>query len=173
MSVFGGGCFWCTEAIFQRLKGVLSVVSGYSGGHVKNPTYEQVCSGSTGHAEVIEIEFDPKVISYEKLLKVFFKTHDPTSLNRQGPDTGTQYRSVIFFKNNAQEKAAKELLEKLDNSGYFKGKIVTEIEPFKNFYEAQDHHQNFYENNRSYPYCQLVIDPKLEKLNEEFMDETD
>lgn len=167
----GGGCFWCTEAIFQRLKGVKSVTPGYSGGHVKNPTYEQVCSGETGHVEAIQIEFDSKEIPFEKILEVFFKTHDPTTSNRQGPDIGTQYKSVIFFHNRRQEKTAKELSAKLDKSGYFRGKIVTEILPFANFYKAANNHQNFYENNKAYPYCQLIIGPKLKKLYESFKTE--
>ena len=165
-ATIAGGCFWCTEAIFQRLKGVTKVTPGYSGGKVENPTYEQVCSGNTGHAEAIQVNFDPKIISYEKLLEVFFKLHDPTTPNRQGNDTGTQYRSSIFYHTEEQKKTAEKVkgeIQKLHND-----KIVTEIVPFKNFYEAENYHKNYYENYKSQPYCQLVINPKITKLYKEF-----
>lgn len=161
-ATIAGGCFWCTEAIFQRLKGVNSVTPGYTGGTVKNPTYEQVCSGNTGHAEAIQIKFDPEIISYEKLLEVFFKLHDPTTLNRQGNDTGTQYRSSIFYHSPDQKKTAEKLKSEMQK--LYKDKIVTEIVPFKEFYEAENYHKNYYENYKSQPYCQLIIDPKITKL---------
>lgn len=166
-----GGCFWCTEAIFIRLKGVESVTPGYSGGNIENPTYEQVCSGATGHAEAIQITFDPKIISYEKLLEVFFKLHDPTTLNRQGADYGTQYRSSIFYHNEEQKKGAEIVKNAIEKSGMYNSKIVTEIVPFKSFYAAENYHKNYYDANRSQPYCQLVIDPKIQKLFKEFKNE--
>jgi len=160
---FGGGCFWCLEAVFQRLKGVKTVASGYSGGTVSNPSYEQVCDGDTGHAEVVQIEFDPKQIAFDKLLEVFWAAHDPTTLNRQGHDTGTQYRSVIFYENDAQKAAAEK--SKLHAQADFKDPIVTEIVPFKIFYKAEQHHQNYYNQNAGLnPYCSVVIRPKLQKL---------
>ena len=168
-ATFGGGCFWCTEAVFQRLKGVKSVVSGYSGGKSKNPTYEQVCSGRTGHAEVIQITYDPKLVTYPELLEVFWKTHDPTTLNRQGNDRGTQYRSVIFYHNEEQEKLATEYKEKLDKSDAFKDPIVTEISPLKEFYRGEDYHQNYYNDNPSNPYCKM-IKYKVEKFRAVFKD---
>lgn len=159
-ATFGGGCFWCTEAVFQRLKGVISVVSGYAGGNVENPNYNQMFREETGHAEAIQITFDPKVISYKKLLDIFWATHDPTTLNRQGADVGTQYRSVIFYHNEEQKKLA---LGSKDPS------FVTEIVPFTNFYKAEDYHQNYYNKNKdTNPYCSIVIDPKIEKLVKEF-----
>ncbi|KAF0194814.1 MAG: methionine-S-sulfoxide reductase [Bacteroidetes bacterium] len=167
-ATFGGGCFWCTEAIFLQLKGVIRVESGYSGGTRSNPTYEQVCSGATGHAEVTQIVFDPAVISFEELLEVFWKTHDPTTLNRQGADVGTQYRSVIFFHNEAQHKLAESYKSKLGASGAWDNPIVTEISPFKAFYKAEDYHQNYYNNNKKAPYCAFVIGPKLEKFEKVF-----
>lgn len=167
-ATLAGGCFWCTEAIFKRLKGVQSVLSGYSGGTVENPSYDDVCTGNTGHAETIQITFDPKIISYEKLLEVFFKLHDSTTLNRQGNDIGSQYRSAIFYHSDEQKKTAEELKEKLDKSGVHKYRIVTEITPYANFYRAEPHHQDYYERNQSAPYCQYVIDPKIQKLYREF-----
>ncbi len=161
IATLAGGCFWCTEAIFKRLKGVESVESGYSGCTVPNPTYVQVCSGSTGHAEAIQIKFDPKIITFEKLLEVFFKLHDPTALNRQGNDVGTQYRSAIFYHSQKQKKIAEATKSKIENA-------VTEIAPFTNFYPAEDYHKNYYDANRSLPYCQLIIDPKIQKLYKEF-----
>ncbi|MCR4324214.1 MAG: peptide-methionine (S)-S-oxide reductase MsrA [Candidatus Curtissbacteria bacterium] len=165
-ATIAGGCFWCTEAIFKRLKGVESVTNGYSGGKVENPTYEQVCSGTTGHAESIQIEFDPNIISYEKLLEVFFKLHDPTTLNQQGADIGTQYRSSIFYHSEAQKKTAEKAKKEAQKSR--SQPIVTEIIPFENFYKAENYHQNYYEANKSQPYCQIVIDPKIQKLYQEF-----
>lgn len=162
LATFGGGCFWCMEAVFQRLPGVKSVTSGYAGGHTENPTYQQVCSGDTGHAEVIQIEFDPQKISYEKLLDVFWEEHDPTTLNRQGNDEGTQYRSIILYHDEAQRKAAEK--SKADAQKKFFRPIVTEIVPLKKFYPAEDYHRDYYNNNSNAPYCRFVIQPKLEKL---------
>ena len=166
-----GGCFWCTEAVFKRLKGITLVVPGYSGGSVDNPTYEQVCLGATGHAEAIQITFDPKIISYEKLLEVFFALHDPTTVNRQGNDVGTQYRSAIFYHDDNQKQIAQKAKDEIEKSGKYKDPIVTEIIPFKNFYEAENYHQNYFDSNRSQPYCQVVIDPKIQKLHKEFKQE--
>lgn len=165
---FGEGCFWCSEAIFQRVRGVLKVESGYSGGSVPNPTYEAVCTGKTGHAEVVQITFDPKIISFQELLEIFFSTHDPTTLNRQGADVGTQYRSVIFYHNEEQKKIAEEMIKKLNESKIWDSPIVTEVSKFKNFYKAEDYHQNYYNNNQFQPYCNFVISPKLEKLKKYF-----
>lgn len=161
-ATLAGGCFWCTEAIFKRLKGVNSVVSGYAGGDMQNPSYDKVSSGTTGHAEAIQVKFDPSIISFEKILDVFWATHDPTTLNRQGADVGTQYRSIIFYHDEKQKESA--LKSK-------KPSFVTEIIPFLNFYKAEDYHQDFYEKNKSYPYCQIVIDPKIQKLLTEFKNE--
>ena len=163
---FGTGCFWCTEAIFKQLKGVGKVVSGYSGGEVPNPTYEEVCSGKTGHAEIIQVTFEPKIISYKILLEVFWKVHDPTTLNRQGADVGTQYRSVIFYHSEEQKKEAEK--SKIEAQKLFKDPIVTKIEPFTNFYPAEDYHQEFYLKNADQPYCRIVIDPKLQKFKKNF-----
>jgi peptide-methionine (S)-S-oxide reductase len=163
--IVGGGCFWCVEAIFQRLDGVKKVVSGYSGGHVENPTYEQVCTKTTGHAEVVKVDFDPAVITADKILDVFFLAHDPTTLNRQGADSGPQYRSVIFYANDAQKVAAEAA--KVRAQPDYKDKIVTEIGPVKNFYVAESYHQNYYNLNKDRnPYCSVVISPKLRKLIE-------
>ncbi len=167
-ATFGSGCFWCTEAIFQQLKGVLKVESGYSGGARPNPTYEQVSSGATGHAEVTQITFDPSVISFDELLEVFWKTHDPTTLNRQGADVGTQYRSVIFYHNENQKQIAESYKIKLDASGSWDKPIVTEISAYSAFYKAEDYHQNYYNNNKRAPYCTFVIGPKLEKFEKVF-----
>jgi peptide-methionine (S)-S-oxide reductase len=168
---FGGGCFWCTEAIFQRLKGVVSVESGYSGGKIKNPGYKEVCTGMTGHAECTQIVYDANVISLPEILEVFFKTHDPTTLNRQGGDEGTQYRSVIFYRNEEQKKVAEEIKQGLDKSGAFTAPIVTEITPFTVFYKAEDYHQNYYnENKTKNQYCAYVIVPKIEKFEKYFSD---
>jgi len=161
---FGGGCFWCIEAVFARLDGVKSAVSGYAGGKVANPTYRQVCEGDTGHAEVVQITFDPSRTSFEKLLEVFWAAHDPTTLNRQGADTGTQYRSVIFYENDAQKAAAEK--SKLAAQKEFKHPIVTEIAPLQKFYPAEDYHQDYFEINGRAPYCQVVIAPKLRQLIE-------
>ncbi|HSX19116.1 MAG TPA: peptide-methionine (S)-S-oxide reductase MsrA [Candidatus Saccharimonadales bacterium] len=166
LATIAGGCFWCTEAIFKRLKGVESATPGYSGGNLENPTYEQVCSETTGHAEAIQIKFDPKIISYETLLTVFFKLHDPTTLNRQGNDVGTSYRSAIFYHSEDQKKTAEKVKAKMQK--LYKEKIVTEIVPYKNFYEAENYHKNYFDNNKNQPYCQLIIDPKITKLYREF-----
>lgn len=167
----GGGCFWCLEAIYQRLEGVVSVVSGYSGGHIKNPAYREVCNGTTGHAEVVQIVFDKSKTSLEDVLKVFFKVHDPTTLNRQGNDIGTQYRSAIFYHNEQQKGVAEEIKNGLDKAGAFNSPIVTEIAPFTIFYKAEDYHQNYFnENKNANPYCQFVIVPKLEKFEQYFSD---
>ncbi|MEM0120680.1 MAG: peptide-methionine (S)-S-oxide reductase MsrA [Thermoprotei archaeon] len=167
-ATFGGGCFWCTEAVFSRLRGVVSVESGYSGGYVPNPTYEDVCSGLTGHAEVVQLKFNPKQVTYEDLLEVFFAIHDPTTPNRQGYDVGTQYRSVIFYHNEAQRIMAAEYIQKLSTQGVFRRPIVTQLEPFKAFYKAEDYHQEYYERNPHKPYCVIIISPKLSKLKEKF-----
>jgi peptide-methionine (S)-S-oxide reductase len=168
VAVFGGGCFWCTEAVFDELRGVRSVVSGYTGGATKNPTYEQVCSGGTGHAEAIKIEFDPGEISFRELLTVFFATHDPTTLNRQGNDFGTQYRSAVFYADEEQRKTAVAFIKELDDAKTFRNAIVTTLEPLAEFYPAEDYHQKFYANNPSQPYCLYTIPPKLNKLHKQF-----
>ena len=165
---FGTGCFWCTEAIFQRLNGVIRVTSGYSGGDVPNPTYKEVSTGTTGHAECVQIVFDPSVISYDELLEVFWKTHDPTTLNRQGNDVGTQYRSVIFYHSEEQKEKAEHYKAALNDSGAFNKPIVTAIEPYKNFYTAEDYHQKYFEYNPGQMYCRLVILPKVEKFEKVF-----
>ena len=170
MATFGGGCFWCTEAVFQEVKGVHSVVSGYAGGTVEHPTYYQVCSGTTGHAEVIQITFDADVISYAEILEVFWRTHDPTTLNRQGADAGPQYRSVIFYHNDQQHAIAEQVKRDLEASGMWRRPIVTEIVPLTNFYAAEDYHQDYYQQNRYQPYCYVVIDPKLKKFRKDFSD---
>ena len=170
LATFGSGCFWCTEAIFQNLKGVQKVESGYSGGKVDNPTYKQVCSGTTGHAEVVQVTYDPDKVSFEELLEVFWKTHDPTTLNRQGADVGTQYRSVIFYHNDQQKELAEKYKKKLDEAGIYNDPIVTEISPYSSFYVAEDYHQNYYNLNSSQPYCSVVITPKLEKFKKVFSD---
>jgi peptide-methionine (S)-S-oxide reductase len=166
IAIFGGGCFWCTEAIYQELKGVVTVKPGYAGGTTPNPTYEQVCTGKTGHAEGIQVEFDPEVISYKTLLTVFFGTHDPTTLNRQGGDTGTQYRSIILYTTPEQKTEAEDFIKNAQND--LEDPIVTEVKPFNIFYVAEDYHQNYYAKNVLQPYCQFVIDPKLSKLKEKF-----
>lgn len=167
-ATFGNGCFWCTEAIFQELNGVISVSSGYSGGHVENPTYEEVCDKTTGHAEVCRIVFDPAKITYDELLEVFWQTHDPTTLNRQGNDVGPQYRSVIFYHNDEQKQKAEHYKTALDKSGAFDKPIVTAVEPLKNYYAAEGYHQNYFKNNPNQPYCYFVIRPKLEKFEKAF-----
>ncbi|TFG07959.1 peptide-methionine (S)-S-oxide reductase [Candidatus Thorarchaeota archaeon] len=167
-ATFGGGCFWCTEAVFERLKGVKSVTSGYAGGHSKNPTYQEVSTGSTGHAEVTQIEYDPEVISFEELLEVFFETHDPTTMNRQGNDVGTQYRSIILYHNEEQKEIAERFKQRLNQSDKYDRPIVTEIEPLDEFYEAERYHQDFYRKNPNQQYCRLIIRPKLKKVDEVF-----
>lgn len=169
-ATFGSGCFWCTEAIFERVNGVLDVVSGYSGGHVDNPTYEEVCNGTTGHAECTQITFNPDIIGYDELLEIFWKTHDPTTLNRQGNDAGTQYRSVIFFHNEEQKQKAEYYKQKLGEEKIWKDPIVTEISPSTKFYKAEKYHQDYYENNPYQGYCAFVITPKIEKFEKVFKD---
>lgn len=168
VATFGGGCFWCVEAVFQELKGVEKIVPGYAGGKVPNPTYQQVCTGTTGHAEVAQITYDPKVISYPEMLEVFWKTHDPTTLNRQGNDVGPQYRSIILYHDEAQKQAAESIKAKLNESGAFDRPIVTEIVPLTKFYPAEDYHHDYYRLNPQQPYCQYVIVPKLEKFRKAF-----
>lgn len=170
VATFGGGCFWCVEAVFENLKGVEDVVSGYAGGRNSNPTYEQVCSGRTGHAEVCEIRYNPKEVTFPELLEVFWKTHDPTTLNQQGHDVGSQYRSVIFYHDEEQKKISEELKEKLDASGAFPRKIVTEITKAPTFYEAEKYHQDYYRNNPAAGYCLAVVRPKVEKFKKVFAD---
>jgi len=167
-AIFGGGCFWCVEAVFQRINGVVKVESGYSGGSKENPTYKEVCTGNTGHAEVVRITFNPDIISYLELLEVFFGTHDPTSLNRQGADVGTQYRSVIFYLNENQKNIAVDFKEKLNEKNVFGKPVVTEISPLEKFYIAEDYHQNYYNNNKYQPYCSFIITPKIDKLIKNF-----
>ena len=171
-ATFGAGCFWHVEEAFRPIEGVKETAVGYMGGAVENPTYEQVCSGSTGHAEAIQIKFDPKTISFEKLLEIFFTLHDPTTLNRQGADYGTQYRSSIFYHDEKQKDSAEKVKSEIKRSGMYEGNIVTEIVPFKSFYEAENYHKNYYDTNKSQPYCQLVIDPKIQKLYKEFSKKT-
>ncbi|MFT3739453.1 MAG: peptide-methionine (S)-S-oxide reductase MsrA [Breznakibacter sp.] len=167
-ATLGGGCFWCLEAVFERVRGVESVVSGYSGGKTIDPTYEEVCGGYTGHAEVVQITFNPSVVSYEKLLEVFFAIHDPTTLNRQGADVGTQYRSVVFYHNPLQEEIALKIMADLSLNRVFGAPVVTEVKPLDKFYVAEKYHQNYYSQNTDQPYCRIVIGPKLEKLKKEF-----
>lgn len=169
-ATFGNGCFWCTEAIFKSLKGVETVESGYSGGKIKNPTYREVCSGLTGHAEVIQITFDPSVITYDELLEVFWETHDPTTPNRQGADVGTQYRSAVFYHTPEQKEAAEKYKAELNKQNVYNKPVVTEITPFDKFYKAEDYHQNYYANNPTQGYCQMIIVPKLEKFRKVFKD---
>lgn len=172
LATFAGGCFWCTEAIFKRVKGVTNVLSGYSGGEIENPTYEQVCRKDTGHAEAIQIEFDPQTVSFRDLVEIFFNTHDPTTLNRQGNDEGPQYRSVIFYHDIRQQKEANDIKDSLEKSHKFAKPIVTKIEKYKNFYVAEKYHQNFFDENQTYPYCQLIIEPKIKKFLENYKDIT-
>ena len=167
-ATFGGGCFWCTEAVYAELKGVKSVTSGYTNGRVPNPTYKDVCTGLTGHAEAIEIEYEPAVVSFEKLLEVFFATHDPTTLNRQGADVGTQYRSGVFYHDDEQKRIATEVIAKLDAARVFPGKIVTEVTKAETFYPAEAYHQDYFAKNPSQPYCQAVAAPKVEKVRKVF-----
>lgn len=167
-AIFGAGCFWCVEAIFQQLKGVEKIESGYMGGHLLNPTYKDICTGATGHAEVIQISYDPKVISFNELLEVFWKTHDPTTLNAQGADRGTQYRSAVFYCNENQKNEAALYKNKLNELGAFPNPIVTEIAKSSTFYKAEDYHQNYYQSNTTQPYCKFVIDPKMDKFKEAF-----
>lgn len=160
-AVLGGGCFWCTEAIYKRVKGVKTVVSGYAGGHTKNPSYQSVCNGNTGHAEVIQIEYDPGIISYKEIIDIFWHAHDPTTLNRQGNDRGPQYRSIILFSGDEQKNIAEKSMQDADESGDFRIPIVTEIAPLEDFYPAEAYHQDFFENNPNQPYCRAIISPKV------------
>jgi|SRR5581483_4897729 peptide-methionine (S)-S-oxide reductase len=168
IATLANGCFWCSEAVFSRLKGVKSVVPGYSGGKIEEPSYEDVCTGRTGHAEAAQIEFDPAVISFEKLLDVFWHTHDPTTLNRQGADVGTQYRSAIFYHDDRQREIAENSKRELEEEGIYNDPIVTEITPFKNFYIAEDYHKKYYENHQDAQYCRFVIEPKIRKLLKQY-----
>ncbi len=169
--LLAGGCFWCIETIFNELRGVESAVSGYSGGHVENPTYEAVCSGRTGHAEVVKVTFDPKVISLREILEIFFTMHDPTTLNRQGNDVGTQYRSAVFYANEEQKKTTEEVISEFEQKGIWKNKIVTEVSELGTFYPAEDYHQNYFNNNKnSNMYCKMVVEPKVIKFRKKFFD---
>jgi peptide-methionine (S)-S-oxide reductase len=170
-ATLANGCFWCTEAIFSRVKGIKSIIPGYSGGKTSNPSYQQVCTGITGHAEAIQIEYDPKIISFEKILDIFWHTHDPTTLNRQGNDVGTQYRSAIFYHDENQKNIAERIKKELEKQGVFKNPIVTEIIPFSDFFPAENYHKAYYENNRNAPYCSFVIDPKVQKLLQKYRDD--
>ena len=167
-AVFGGGCFWCGEALFERLRGVKSVLAGYAGGAKENPTYKEVSSREAGHAEVIQVEYDPAIISYDTLLSVFFSTHDPTTLNRQGDDVGPQYRSAIFYTDEKQKEDAEKFIKKLEGEKVFENPIVTEMKPLTKFYEAEGYHQDYYKNNKEALYCKVVIDPKIQKLQAEY-----
>lgn len=171
IATLGGGCFWCLEAVYNDLRGIGSVVSGYAGGHLNNPTYKQVCTGNTGHAEVVQISFDPQMITFKDLLNVFFTIHDPTTLNRQGADIGTQYRSVIFYHDQDQKQLAEQAIHEFTEAGLWTDPIVTEITPIDNFYPAEDYHQDYYANNMSQPYCAAVIAPKLSKFRKKFIDQ--
>ena len=170
VATLGGGCFWCLEAVYDQLEGVLTVESGYSGGEVANPTYRQVCTGSTGHAEVVQITFDPEQVSFREILEVFFTIHDPTTLNRQGADVGSQYRSAIFYHNPEQKDIAKAMIDELNKAGIWSSPIVTEVTPLAAFYRAEDYHQEYYQNNSFQPYCQVVIAPKLAKFRDKYRD---
>jgi len=169
-ATFAGGCFWCIEAAFEQLDGVSAVTSGYAGGSVEDPTYEQVCSGTTGHAEVVQVTYEPTVVSYPDLLAVFFTVHDPTALNRQGPDVGEQYRSAVFYHDENQRAAAERYIEELEAAGAFDDPIVTEVEPLEAFYEAEAYHQDYYEKNPNQPYCVVNAEPKIRKVREKFSD---
>ena len=168
-AILGGGCFWCLEAVYAELRGVERVISGYAGGHVPNPSYDQVCSGRTGHAEVVQITFDPRTISFREILEVFFTIHDPTTLNRQGADAGTQYRSAIYFQSPEQEQTARDVIAETTASGIWKNPIVTEVAPLDRFYPAEGYHQNYFERNPYQPYCQIVIAPKVAKVRSKYL----
>lgn len=170
-ATLGGGCFWCLEAVYKELKGVNFVKSGYAGGHIDNPSYKQVCTGNTGHAEVVQIHFNPTIITYEDLLNVFFTIHNPTTLNRQGADIGTQYRSVIFYHNETQRNIAETSVKELEQKNLWANPIITEISPFQMFFQAEDYHQDYYLNNSNQPYCQVVIAPKIAKFRQKFLDQ--
>jgi peptide-methionine (S)-S-oxide reductase len=169
-ATLAAGCFWCVEAVFDDLKGVEDVVSGYSGGHSENPTYRQVCNGDTGHAEVAEIKFDPSVISFKDILRVFFSVHDPTTINRQGNDVGSQYRSAIFYHNEDQKRDAEEVIKEITDDGVYDDPIVTEVTPFEKFWPAEDYHQEYFANNPNVPYCAAVVSPKVKKFRQKFVD---
>ncbi len=166
--VFGGGCFWCTDAVFERIEGVSDVIPGYSGGEVINPSYREVCTGNTGHAEVVEVTYNPDIVALETLLQVFFTTHDPTTLNRQGADVGTQYRSAIFYTNEKQKQIIEKVIDELELNNVFDDPIVTEVSPLENFYQAEEYHDGYFEANKQQPYCRFVIQPKIEKLEKVF-----
>jgi peptide-methionine (S)-S-oxide reductase len=170
VATLGGGCFWCLEAVFEQLRGVEKVESGYSGGDVADPSYRQVCGGDTGHAEVVQVTFDPSVVSYREVLEVFFGTHDPTTLNRQGPDEGTQYRSAIFYHGPAQKETAERLVTELNAAKVWDRPIVTEVVPFREFYKAEEYHQGYFRGNPAQPYCQVVVSPKVAKFRKRFAD---
>jgi len=170
IAILGGGCFWCTEAVFDELRGVESVESGYIGGQVENPTYEQICTGHTGHAEAVKVTFDPAEVAYQDVLKIFFATHDPTTLNRQGNDVGTQYRSAIFYQDETQKNVAEETIQELNAQNIWNAPIVTEVVPNATFYEAEDYHQEYFIHNGNAPYCVYVVAPKVAKFRKEFMD---
>ena len=170
VATLGGGCFWCLEAVYQELRGVEKVEAGYSGGHVPNPTYRAVCSETTGHAEVVQVTFDPSIVSYKDILEVYFTIHDPTTLNRQGADVGTQYRSVIFYHDDEQRRVAERVISDLESEGIWSDPIVTEVAAFDEFYVAEDYHQNYFRNNGFQPYCQVIIAPKVAKFRKEHLD---
>jgi peptide-methionine (S)-S-oxide reductase len=170
VATLGGGCFWCLEPVFGDLRGVVSAVSGYAGGHVPNPSYEQVCSGRTGHAEVVQVTFDPSVVSYHDLLGIFFSIHDPTTLNRQGADVGTQYRSAIFYHSPEQKETAEQVIREVEGEGIWSGPIVTQLVPFEEFYRAEDYHQDYFANNPSQGYCSVVIAPKVAKFRKQYQE---
>jgi peptide-methionine (S)-S-oxide reductase len=172
-ATFGGGCFWCTEAAFKELRGVDEVTSGYAGGHAENPTYEEVCAETTGHAEVIQVEYDPETVSYEDLLQVFFTIHDPTTKDRQGPDVGSQYRSIVLYHDEKQREATERFVEELEREGAFSDPIVTEVEPLETFYRAEEYHQDYYEKNPDDRYCQFNAEPKIRKVREKFRDKVE
>ena len=169
-ATFGGGCFWCVEAVFEEVEGVESVTSGYAGGHVEEPSYEEVCSGTTGHAEVVQVEYDPEVVGYRDLLEVFFAVHDPTTEDREGPDVGSQYRSAVYHHDEAQREAVLDYVDELESNGVYDDPIVTEVEPLDAFYEAEEYHQDYYEKHPDQPYCAVTIPPKLAKVRERFAD---
>ncbi len=168
VTTLGGGCFWCTEAIFAELKGVEKVESGYSGGSIPNPTYEQVCTGTTGHAEVVQVTFNPKTISFKEMLEIFFTIHDPTTLNRQGSDEGPQYRSIIFYHNDDQKRIAKQVIKEIEAARIWDNPIVTQVEPYQTFYRAEKYHQEYFQKNREQPYCRVIISPKVTKFRQSY-----
>ncbi|HKL33730.1 MAG TPA: peptide-methionine (S)-S-oxide reductase MsrA [Tangfeifania sp.] len=167
-ATLGGGCFWCTEAVYKELKGVVDVVPGYSGGSIKNPAYREVCTGRTGHAEVVQISYNPEVVSYKEILEVFFMTHDPTTLNRQGNDVGTQYRSAVFYHDEYQKETAEEVIRYFEKENIYNQPIVTEVAPFETFYKAEDYHKDYFERNEDQPYCQFIVAPKVAKFKKIF-----